>query len=209
MFRGHRLPESWAAKDAKGVVPQLDAFDIKAAVEILLNEFRIQGARFVPADELAWLHPRSATRVVLGEEELGVFGELHPDVMGRFGLEGTPVFVADLLLDAIARREGGHARFVPLARHPPARRDLSFFVDKTVSAERILAAVRQGMEHLESVEIFDVYEGKDAAEKRRSIAVAMVFRAADRTLTDAEVEAKQAAIIAALQQDVGAEIRSG
>lgn len=209
LFRGHRLPESWAAKDAKGVVPQLDAFDVKASVEVLLNEFRIQGARFVPADDLAWLHPRSATRVVLGEEELGVFGELHPDVMGRFGLEGAPVFVADLLLDALARREGGHARFVPLARHPPARRDLSFFVEKTVSAEKILAAVRGGVDHLESVEIFDVYEGKDAAEKRRSIAVAMVFRAPDRTLTDAEVEAKQASIISALQQHVGAEIRSG
>src|SRR5262249_45595812 len=94
LLRGHRVPPSWSTKDAKGNVPHTDAFDVKSAIDAVLAEFRIFGARFVPADDLRWLHPRSATRVLLKDQELGVFGEIHPDVMARFGLEGSPVLVA-------------------------------------------------------------------------------------------------------------------
>lgn len=203
LFRGRRVPSSWATADQKALV---DAFDVKAAIEAVLSELKVSGARFEAID-LPYLHPRSAGRIWLGDQELGVFGELHPDVMQKLDLEGAPIFVADLFLDTIARHEGGHRRFVPLPTQPPARRDLSFFIDRAVSAAKILETVRGlGNSHLESVELFDVYEGK-AEDAKKSIAIAMTFRAPDRTLTDAEVESAIAAIRTSLTSDVGAQIR--
>jgi phenylalanyl-tRNA synthetase beta chain len=200
LFRGRRVPSSWANTDKVMV----DAFDVKSAIEAVLAELRMSGARY-ESIEVSYLHPRSSTRVFLGEEELGVFGELHPDVMQKLDLEGTPIFIADLFLDTIARHEGGHRRFVPLATQPPARRDLSFFVDRSISAEKILGAIGERA-HLESVELFDVYEGK-AEDAKKSIAIALTFRASERTLTDAEVEDAVQKIRSGLTSSIGAQIR--
>jgi phenylalanyl-tRNA synthetase beta chain len=209
VMRGHRVPASWATKDHKGVVPMLDAYDVKAVVEGVLARFRVEAPSF-ERHEASWLHPRSATRVELGGRTLGIFGELHPDVMPRFGLEGPPIFVADLLLEAIKASARGHATMRPLPKQPPARRDLSFFIAREISVARILQTIRSAAarHQLEDVEVFDVYEGENLPEGKRSVAVAMIFRAQDRTLTDAEVKAAEGAIIGALSGHLQAEIRS-
>ncbi len=208
-LRGHRLPPSWSTKDASGAVPNLDAYDLKSAVESILGAFHVSDVAWI-AHEASWLHPRSGTRIERAGKVLGVFGELHPDVMPKFGLEGPPLFVADLSVDAIVEASAGHAKFRPLPKHPPARRDLSFFIAREVPAARVLETIRAsaGAANLESVDLFDVYEGKGLPEGKRSLAVAMLFRAEDRTLTDQEVETAQAAIIGALTGALGAEIRS-
>lgn len=224
VLRGHRVPASWATKDAKGIVPALDAFDLKAAVESLLVELRVLRApgagrgrgpgggaiAWVPA-EVSWLHPRSATRIELDGVPLGVLGELHPDVLPRFGLDGPPVFVADLSLDALAAAAGRcDPVYRPLPKQPPARRDLSFYIGRDVPAARVLEVIERagGGAHLESVELFDVYEGQGLPEGKRSLAVAMTFRAEDRTLTDTEVEAAQGGVVTALTEAFGAQIRA-
>jgi phenylalanyl-tRNA synthetase beta chain len=208
VVRGHRVPPTWAARDAKGAVPVVDAFDLKATAERVLEAFRVFGASFVP-DESPHLHPRSATRIELLSRTLGHLGELHPDVMASFGLEGPPVFVLDLLLDAIAEVGGGVAAFKPLPKHPPARRDLSFFIGRDIPSARVLEVVKKASTAtLEATDIFDVYEGQGLPEGKRSLAVSMIFRAPDRTLTDDEVERAQAAIIERLSAELGAEIRS-
>src|SRR5207249_6197338 len=95
-----------------------------------------------------------------------------------------------------------------LAQFPPSLRDPSFFIDRTVPAADILAAVRgSGAPNLELTDIFDVYEGKGLPEGKRSVAISMTFCAEDRTLTDAEVEVAQASVIAALEGKLGAQIR--
>lgn len=202
LMRGRRYPKSWAAGAAG-----LDAFDLKGVLESLADHFGVELA--VEAHEAPWLHPRSGSRLVLGGEVVGHFGEAHPSLMERFALEGPPVFLAEFDLDRLAAAEDGPARFAPVAKLPPAQRDLSFFVKKAVGAAEVLGAIR-GAETtgtLENVEIFDVYEGKGVPEDERSIAVSMTFRAPSRTLTDAEVEQAQAAITAALE-GLGARIRS-
>jgi phenylalanyl-tRNA synthetase beta chain len=160
--------------------------------------------------EAEWLHPRSATRVDQQGRTLGVFGELHPDVAARYDLEGPPVFVAELDLDAIAKVRGGLPRFEPLPTLPPAQRDLSFFLGEDVDAGEVIRVIREaGPETLEDVSLFDVYTGKGVPEGKKSLAVALTFRAADRTLTDGEVEGFQAAIIEALTGRLGADVRTG
>ena len=204
VMRGSRYPASWA-------VPKelLDAYDLKGVVEAALGAFRVEGVEWVAA-EVPWLHPRSATRLEHQGRTLGLLGELHPDVMARHGLEGPAVFLADLDVAALAAVAGGVARFAPLPKLPPAQRDLSFFLDREVPAAKVLEAVRSAAPaHLERVELFDVYEGRGVPEGKKSLAIAMTFRAPDRTLTDPEVESVQGAIVEGLTSTLGAQIRSG
>jgi phenylalanyl-tRNA synthetase beta chain len=204
LMRGRRFPQDWTAR--KEI---LDAFDLKAVIEALFAQFRI-AATFEPHDA-PWLHPRSGTRIEANGRTLGLFGEAHPNVMDRFGLEGPPVFVAELELDAMLLELGPLPVFRPLPKLPPAQRDLSFFVDRDVAAAKILGVIEEAgrTNDLESASVFDVYEGKGVPEGKKSIAVAMTFRSEARTLTDSDVEAAQAAVILLLQARLNAEIRSG
>ncbi|MCB9653160.1 MAG: phenylalanine--tRNA ligase subunit beta [Deltaproteobacteria bacterium] len=202
IMRGLRSPAGWgSAKDLT------DIFDMKAVVERMLDAFRIRGHVF-RVDDTPWLHPTSATRIEHEGEVLGVFGEAHPDVLGRFGLEGAPVFVADLDLDVLDARAGGLAKFGGLPKFPPAQRDLSFFVQKAVTSESVLNAIHgAGTRMLESVELFDVYAGRGVPEGQKSLAVSLVFRVADRTLTDREVDEAQAVVVSAVLA-LGAQLRA-
>jgi phenylalanyl-tRNA synthetase beta chain len=200
LMRGRRWPRSWGHG-----AELVDAFDLKGAVEGLLEGLRAE-ASWVALD-VPWLHPRSATDIRAGERSLGVMGELHPDTLAAFELEGPPVYVAELSIEALVAARGAPAVMKPLPRYPGSARDLSFFIDRSVPAERILTSVRHsGASHLVNAEVFDVYEGKGLPEGKRSIAVTMSFRSDDRTLTDQEIESGQRAVERALE-GIGAQIR--
>lgn len=201
LLRGRRSPRSWASGGEL-----VDPFDLKGVVEALVETFRVE-PRYETA-EVPYLHPRSATRLVVGLEGLGVMGEVHPDVAARFGLEGPPVLVAELSLDTLAAARGREARHRPLPKLPPAQRDLSFFIGREVEAVRVLDLVQEvAPPELESVRIFDVYEGRGVPEGMKSLAFELVFRAPDRTLADTDVDAAQAAIVRAVSDRLGGRLR--
>ena len=122
---------------------------------------------------------------------------------------GAKVCVAELSLTPLSRLRGAPLRMKALPRFPGVGRDLSFFLDRGIAAEAVLGLVsRAAGPDLEGAEIFDVYEGKGVPAGKRSMAVALSFRKKERTLTDAEVDASQAAVIAALQTELQAEVRT-
>ena len=202
LMRGRRYPGGWNADPGA-----LDPYDLKGAVEALLADFGAE-VRYEAA-AVPWLHPGSATRVLLEGHALGHLGEAHPNLMEAFGLEGPPVFLAELDVDRLAALPRAPRRFAALPKLPPAQRDLSFFLRRDVSGERVLETIRGAdADHiLEGLEIFDVYEGQGVPEGERSLAVSMTFRAPERTLTDQDVEAVQARVVAALEA-LGARVRS-
>lgn len=204
LMRGRRRPTSWA--DDGG---ELDVHDLVGTLEVLFERLGLEWPK-VSRDDIGWLHPRAAGCLTSHGKVWGRFGQLHPDVMAAYELEGPPVFVAELDFER-AVTHGREAVFHPVSPLPPAQRDLSFFVDRERPARDILATIRgAGEAHgLESVELFDVYEGRGVPEGQRSLAVALVFRAPDHTLTDAEVDAAQEAIVAALAAEHEAVLRSG
>ena len=161
--------------------------------------------------EATILHPKYATDVVVDGQVIGFFGVLHPDVAKAFDLEGPDVLVAELDLDALSQSKGHFAKFKPLPKYPSVARDLSFFVDKSVAVTRIIEAAREsnGQDLLESVELFDVYEGKGLPAGKRSVAIRMTYRSADTTLTDTDVDQALGILEQTLEAQVGAEIRRG
>ena len=163
-------------------------FELKGVVEQLLAA-RGVAARFEPAEE-PYLHPGRQAQVMVADTPLGVLGEVHPTVADAFELDGRRVYVAELDADALARLATNAVRFSSLPRYPSVQRDMALLVPKTVSAAAVVAAIRSyGGELVESVELFDVYEGPQVEETHRSLAYSIRLRAKDRTLTDDEANA--------------------
>ncbi len=201
LMRGRRHPMQWGS-DAS----LIDFFDLKGVVEQVLQNFGITAA--YQHSERAEYHPRAGADLTLNGEALGSMGELHPDLAEKLGLEGSSVFVAELDVDLLEAQRSRPPRFEQIPRLPPAPRDLSFFVDREVTAATIVKTIREAAtaHPLTDVEVFDVYEGKGVPEGQKSLAVSLVFRAAERTLTDEEVDAAQKDILAGLHT-VGAKLR--
>jgi phenylalanyl-tRNA synthetase beta chain len=198
---GRRSPLSWAA-GGDGA----DFYDLKATVEGVLAALGVAAAFEQAGRSVGWLHPRAAARLVgPGGAELGVLGELHPRVAAAFELP-RGVLAAELdaaALLAAARLVPGYR---PIPRLPAVLRDLAVVVEEGVAAAQVAALVRQEP-LVEDVTLFDVYRGAPLPAGKKNLALAIRYRAADRTLTDAEADAAHGAIVKRLTAAVGAELR--
>ncbi len=186
-----------------------DFFDLKGALEGVLSGLAIHGARFERAPEAPQLHPRSACRIVLGDVELGRFGELHPTLADAADVPRSTV-AAELDLDALLAAARLVPRFQGIARFPASLRDVAVVVDEKVTAAEVGAEIRgaDGSGLIEEVLLFDVYQGAPLPAGRKNLAFSLRYRASDRTLTDDEVNGAHAAIVTRLGERFGAELRS-
>jgi len=157
-----------------------------------------------PAQYLPW-HPGRCAEVLVGETVVGHAGQLHPAVIERSGLpKGTCAVEVDL--DAIPLTERLPAPAV--SPFPAVFQDIALIVGDEIAAQSVVDAVRDGAgELLEDVRLFDVYTGPQIGEGRKSLALALRFRAADRTLTEDEASAARDAAVANATKQVGAEQR--
>ncbi len=157
-----------------------------------------------PAQYLPW-HPGRCAEVLVGDTVVGHAGQLHPAVIERSGLpKGT--CAVEVNLDGIPLAETLPAPAV--SPFPAVFQDIALIVDDEIAAQSVVDAVRDGAgELLEDVRLFDVYTGPQIGDGRKSLALALRFRAADRTLTEDEASAARDAAVANAAQRVGAEQR--
>jgi phenylalanyl-tRNA synthetase beta chain len=154
-----------------------------------------------------YLEDGRSARLVVDGREVGWFGELALAVREAFDLP-APVFVAEVSLTALGALPPPVPRYQPLPRFPSVQRDLAIVVPAAVSAADVEARLRQMREPLLSrIALFDVYAGEQIGAGRRSLAWSLTFQAADRTLTDAEVNDVHARIVAEIGRHFAAEIR--
>jgi len=181
-------------------VEAADAFD---AVRVIA---RAAGAdvELRPAQHLPW-HPGRCAEVVIDGRVIGHAGQLHPAVLERCGLpKGT--CAAELDIDAIAF--GSTLPSPRVSPFPAVFQDVSLVVDAEVAAQGVIDAVRDGAgDLLEDIALFDVYTGPQIGAGRKSLTLALRFRAADRTLTEDEASAARDAGVAAAGQRFGAALR--
>ncbi|MEX3656719.1 phenylalanine--tRNA ligase subunit beta, partial [Mycolicibacterium fortuitum] len=182
----------------------VEAADAFEAVRVI---GRAAGVEFTlrAAQELPW-HPGRCAEVLVGDTVVGYAGQLHPAVIERTGLpKGT--CAVELDLDAVPILETLPAPKV--SPFPAVFQDISVIVDSEVASAAVVAAVRDGAgELLEDVRLFDVYTGPQIGEGRKSLTLALRFRAADRTLTEDEASAARDAAVAVATERVGAVLRS-
>ena len=165
----------------------------------------------ITAKAPAWFHPGRGGTIALGPKQLGWFGELHPKILAAFDLK-LPVCGFEINLDAIPEPKAkGKARplFAP-SPYQAIERDFAFVVDRrSVAAGDILRAAKNAERNLiDTISVFDVYEGKGVPDGKKSVAIAVRLQPKDKTLTDAEIEAIAQKIVAAAAKATGATLRS-
>jgi phenylalanyl-tRNA synthetase beta chain len=186
-------------------------------VELLLDRLGIVHWDVVPGGHPAFHPGRQGTLRIrvpglgLGGPrmgEVGVFGEVHPEVATAWDLPGRPV-LAELNFEALAQAAVALRPYRQVPRFPAVFRDLALAISREVPAARVAETIRAaGGDLLESLVLFDLYEGGQLKAGQRSLAYSLAYRAPDRTLTDAEVEAVHNRIRQALAEQLGAELRS-
>jgi len=186
-----------------------DGFDSKADMLAVL-EAAMGSAMTAPVKAGApdWYHPGRSGTLALGPKTIATFGELHPKLLATFDLKG-PAAVFEVFLDAIPESKSkGKTPFAP-SPYQAVERDFAFVVEAKVTAEEIVRAAKSAERALiETVSVFDVYEGKGVPEGKKSIAIAIRLQPKDKTLTDAEIDAIGQKIVAAVAKAVGATLRS-
>lgn len=207
VLSGPVFPENWT-----GLGRPTDFFTLKGMVEALLRAIGLDGSIAALTDEAVrfpYLHPGKAARLDLpGAGAVGVLGTLRPDVAAAYGLEDLELHVAELDLDRLAVAAGRTAAFEDLVTYPPAVQDLAVVVDRGVPAAGVVAVARKaGGKLVADVHVFDVYEGDQVPQDRRSLALRVLMRSSERTLGDKDIATVRARIVGALEREFGATLR--
>ena len=185
-----------------------DIFDAKSAMLAAL-EAAMGSAMTAPvtANAPSWFHPGRSGAIALGPKVIAHFGELHPKILAAFDIK-VPASAFEIILDAVPEPKAkSKAQFSP-SPFQAIERDFAFVVDRAVAAGDLIRAVKNAERVLiDSVTLFDVYEGKGVPEGKKSVAIAVRLQPKDKTLTDPEIEAVAQKIVAAALK-LGASLRS-
>ncbi|MGA2788578.1 MAG: phenylalanine--tRNA ligase subunit beta [Verrucomicrobiota bacterium] len=200
---GQRALPFWngSERDAK-----FDASDLKGLLEEFFDQFGLRGMTFTRQPESTALFLESAV-ILQGKNQAGEFGLLLPALAKKYDLRDA-VLLAELNLDLLLARRNPAKSFKPLPAFPAIRRDVAMIVPEATTHDAVLQLVKKAKPaNLEAVELFDVFRGKNVPEGQKSLAYAFTYRAADKTLTDAEVNAAHAKVVEAFKAQLQATVR--
>ncbi len=201
---GQRALPFWSGTERNAT---LDGYDLKGFVEDLLEQFGLRGFVFSKNADSTPLFLESATVTLGGKLPLGELGQLLPPLAKKYDLRDA-VFLAELSLDTLLARRNPAKEFKPLPQFPSSRRDGAILVAEATTHEAVLQAVKQAKPaNLETVELFDVFRGQGVPAGQKSLAYAFTYRAAEKTLTDAEVNTAHEKAVDSLKQKLSAVIR--
>ncbi len=203
------------ARDAYGSRRPVDLHDARADAEAALAAIGAPATLMVQRTAPGWFHPGRSGVLSLGPKTvLAVFGELHPRVLDALDVRG-PAVAFTLALEALPFPKVRAATRPPLVASdlPPVERDFAFVLDERVEAETVLKAARAADKALiERVTVFDVFAGAKAEAQmgagKKSMAIAVRLQPTDRTLTEAEIEAVSAKVVASVAKATGGALRA-
>jgi phenylalanyl-tRNA synthetase beta chain len=191
----------------------VDVFDVKGdALTVLTAAGAPAAALQVVPGGPAWLHPgRSGTIQIGPQNVLGYFGELHPRTLEALDVAG-PLVVFEVILERIPDAKAKPTRMKPVLELSPLQpviRDFAFVVDRKVKAGDVVRAAQNvDRKLITNVGVFDVYEGKGIDPDKKSIAIAVTLQPRDKTMTDEEIDAVAAKIVAEVAKRTGGVLRA-
>lgn len=183
-----------------------DFFDIKGLVEGMLGVCGITEYTLQKTD-VPTFHPGRNAEVLLADTRIGTFGEAHPEVLENYDLP-YKAYLFEFDLEALVSATVFSRRFEPISIYPKVERDLAIVVGKDVLSDMPIELIyTTGGELVELVRLFDVYEGEQVPEGKKSLAYTIVYHSAAETLTDKAVNALHKQVVEHLHQELGAELR--
>ncbi|MBR3301045.1 MAG: phenylalanine--tRNA ligase subunit beta, partial [Firmicutes bacterium] len=201
------LPEEKDALCIAAYGPAENFYVLKGRVEELLRILGVKGTEFVTESADPSFHPGRCARILKDGVSVGVLGQVYPEVSEAYGFS-SEVYAAELDFAKMAELSDREKKYVPLPKYPAMVRDFALVVAEEVKAgdlEKLIASEAGGL--LEGVKLFDVYRGVPVPPLHKSLAFSLTYRAKDRTLTDAEVNAINEKVLAALKSGFNAVLR--
>ncbi|MBS5136105.1 MAG: phenylalanine--tRNA ligase subunit beta [Oscillospiraceae bacterium] len=185
----------------------MDFYTLKGAVDSLLSSIRAEHVTYEAVSDNPSYHPGRCARVLVDGREVGVLGQIHPLTARNYGVDAE-LYCAELSFPALFAAKGADPQYVPLPKFPAVTRDIAVVCDEAVTVGALEDSIRRGAKGLlKEVTLFDIYRGKGVDEGKKSVAFSLVLRADDRSLTAEEADADVAAILKALETELGAVLR--
>ncbi len=200
---GPRSLSGWQKSDSQ----PMDFYDLKGIINSLMEELHIGMA--VEPFEHPTFHPGKCARIMVGEKQIGVFGEIHPLVHERYDFSPNPVLAADINMDLLTSLVPDRYDIQPVSAYPPVLEDLAFIVDEEIPADRVADMIKQGGGRLvTNISLFDVYRSEQIGKGMKSLAYSLTYQSSDKTLTDNDITLIRQRIIGRLDQELGARLRT-
>ncbi|TAN60615.1 phenylalanine--tRNA ligase subunit beta, partial [bacterium] len=207
---GSRYGGAWNA-----VKEPVDFYDVKGAVEALLAACGVSKGVLSFSSEIEGscdrlFHPGKSAGVIINGKRAGMFGQAHPDVKEKFELKADAMLFeldVDVLVNAYSTRV---TKYAAIPKFPESARDIAFIVSEQMPYAEMLSAI-EGLDTklVEKVELFDVYCGSPVPKGKKSMAIRITYRSADRTLRQEEVDELNSKVAGVLATGFGAQIRIG
>lgn len=190
-----------------GMYGEGDFFTMKGVVEELFDKLGVVGIECEPTSEICYLHPGRQAYLTKGKLDIGIIGQVHPEVGDNYNLKAE-AYVAVLNMEVLTMLASFDRKYEGIAKFPASTRDLSMVMDKSIFVGQIAHVIQKNAgKILESCELFDVYEGEQVGEGKKSVAFSLIFRAKDRNLESAEVDKAVDKVLGALKE-MGIELRA-
>ncbi len=182
-------------------------FALKGECDELFRHLAVRSVEYLPLTDCPYLHPGQAASLVIDGEIIGQIGRIHPDVAGDFECSAQTVLL-DLELDKIVDNIHEDRLFKALPRYPAVMRDLAILVDSNVLSADLLKTMQEAAGPiLETIEVFDVYQGPQVPKNMKSVAYSLVFRSLERTLKEEDIQPAVKRILKKLKHVYGASLR--
>ena len=184
-----------------------DFFELKGVAELLFERLGISNWRVEPNPNHPVMHPGRCAKVLIGEAFAGHIGEVHPKIAENYGVTDQKAYLAYLFIDELFAAANPEKKYKASPRFPASTRDLALLCPDELPVRDIQDTISKGVGNiLESIELFDIYRGKQVGDGKKSAAFSLTLRAADRTLKDEECDAAVKRALKALKE-IGAELR--
>ena len=182
----------------------LDFFHAKGILETLFSHLGIK-VTFEAAEDNLMLRGKTAGILIEGKP-VGIVGEIHPDIAAKFDISSEPICLFEIEIEKLVSFADRLQTFQSIPRYPSTDRDLALVVDAGLTAQKIQDIIRS-FSQVSDATLFDVYQGKQVPEGKKSLAFALRYQSLERTLTDEEVDKVQQKMLKKLERETGAVLR--
>ena len=184
-----------------------DFFTVKGVVESILDTFSYGANIKYVRSKNAYLHPTVSADVVIDGKIIGTFGALHPEVAEKYGISKR-VFVGEFNYELLKQTFNKKVYYKAITKYPTIERDLALTVDKSVLCGDLIEVIKNSAgEYIQSVKLFDIYEGDQIAEGKKSMAFNLIYSSLEKTLTVEEIDDSVKKVLKALKDSFSAELR--
>ena len=203
LIMGLANPKEWYREERAA-----DFYDVKGAAEALLKALGLRGVLFERGETPPWYWKEAASVIRVADQRLGTVGQLSPEVLRRFDVDAPSVFVFEIDGTVLLEKAAGDRTFEPLAKFPAVYRDLSIVAKRSLESARIQELIlREGRGLVESVSLFDLFEGGKIDPSEKALAFRICYRSRENTLDGKDINKLHEDIIERIRKETGARLR--